>query len=66
MNFLGIVAEKHWDSTDQVEDPWKKLFNSGKDARDKKAPFDSERAEPWKRGWIEADIQLGVLEEQEQ
>ena len=66
MNFLGMVAEVRRKAIGDVEDPWKMLFEAGKDARIGAEPFDSERAEPWKRGWIAADIHLGVLEEQEQ
>ena len=62
MNFLGVAVNKHWDKTGQVEDPWKKLFSAGEEARTKTISFDIERAEPWKRGWISADIRLGVLE----
>ncbi|MGI4756617.1 MAG: hypothetical protein ACRYGF_07195 [Janthinobacterium lividum] len=65
MNFLEIAVNKQWNKTDQVEDPWKMLFSAGKEARAKQIPFDTQRAEPWKRGWVVADIRLGMLEERE-
>lgn len=65
MNFLGIVAEVRRQTTDEVEDPWKMLFEAGRNARIEAEPFNTERAEPWKRGWVAADIQVGLLEERE-
>lgn len=38
---------------------WGLLFDGGKDARVNSVPFDRDRTEPWKRGWVEADITQG-------
>ncbi len=39
---------------------WMLLFDVGGDARVNGIPFDRTRTQPWKQGWIEADINLGV------
>jgi hypothetical protein len=36
------------------------LFDAGGGARVNGIPFDAERSAPWKDGWIETDINLGV------
>jgi len=51
---------------DDYSDTWGLLFDAGGDARVNGIPFSEERTAPWKEGWIETDINLGVhgLEEQ--
>jgi len=39
---------------------WGLLFDAGGDARANGIPFDEERTSPWKEGWIETDVNLGV------
>lgn len=39
---------------------WGLLFDAGGDARVNGISFDEERTQPWKDGWIETDINLGV------
>ena len=51
---------------DHFEDTWVNLFDSGEEARANRIPFDEERMEPWKEGWITVDINLGVLAERGQ
>ena len=45
---------------DDFSDTWGLLFDAGGDARVNGIPFDDERTAPWKEGWIDADINLGV------
>jgi len=45
---------------DDYTDTWSLLFDAGGDARVNGIPFDDERTSPWKEGWIEADINVGV------
>jgi len=51
---------------DHFEDTWGNLFDSGEEARANGVPFDEQRTEPWKEGWIAVDINLGMLAEREQ
>jgi hypothetical protein len=48
---------------DRFEDTWGNLFDSGEEARANGVPFEAERTEPWKKGWIASDISLGMLAE---
>ena len=48
------------------EETWGNLFDSGEEARANGVPFEDERTEPWKEGWIAVDINLGLLAEREQ
>ena len=45
---------------DDYSDTWGLLFDAGGDARVNGIPFAEERTAPWKEGWIETDINLGV------
>lgn len=45
---------------DDYPETWGLLFDAGGDARVNGIPFDDERTAPWKKGWIETDINLGV------
>jgi hypothetical protein len=36
------------------------LFDAGGDARANGVPFDQGRTQPWKEGWIAADINVGL------
>ncbi len=47
---------------DDYPDTWGLLFDVGGDARMNGIAFDGERTAPWKEGWIETDINLGVHE----
>jgi hypothetical protein len=51
---------------DDYSDTWGLLFDACGDGRVNGIPFSEERTAPWKEGWIETDINLGVpgLEEQ--
>jgi hypothetical protein len=46
---------------DDYSGTWGVLFDAGGAARVNGVPFDEERTAPWKEGWIEADINLGVV-----
>jgi hypothetical protein len=39
---------------------WSLLFDAGGDARVNGVPFAEERTAPWKEGWIETDVNLGI------
>jgi hypothetical protein len=45
---------------DDYPETWGLLFDAGGDARENGIPFDDERTAPWKEGWVETDINLGV------
>ena len=45
---------------DDYPETWSLLFDAGGDARVNGIPFDDERTAPWKEGWVETDINLGV------
>ena len=45
---------------DDYPETWGLLFDAGGDARENGIPFDDERTAPWKGGWVETDINLGV------
>lgn len=45
---------------DDFPSTWMLLFDVGGDARANAVPFDRARTQPWKEGWIETDINLGV------
>ncbi len=45
---------------DDFEATWGLLFDAGGDARVYGITFDESRTAPWKEGWIDADINLGV------
>jgi hypothetical protein len=47
--------------TDDHEEAWYMLFDAGGDARVNGVEFDENRTDPWKEGWIDADIKLGTL-----
>jgi hypothetical protein len=51
---------------DHFENTWGNLCDSGEEARANGIPFEEERTEPWKKGWIAVDIKLGMLAEREQ
>jgi len=55
-----ILAER---GVDDFPETWGILFDVGADARVNGIPFDTERTQPWKEGWIDADINLGVAGE---
>jgi hypothetical protein len=46
--------------TDDYEESWWTLFDAGGDARVNGIEFDESRTDPWKEGWIDADIKLGT------
>ena len=45
---------------DDFGSTWGLLFDAGADARVYGIEFDEGRTAPWKEGWIDADINLGV------
>jgi hypothetical protein len=45
---------------DAYAETWGLLFDAGGDARANGVPFDEGRTQPWKEGWIAADINLGL------
>jgi len=50
-----------WEDADtEMLETWGLLFDAGGDARVNGIPFDSEHTAPWKEGWIETDVNLGV------
>jgi hypothetical protein len=38
------------------------LYDIGGDARVHGISFDEHRTEPWKHGWIDVDMRLGMIE----
>ena len=46
--------------TDDYGESWFTLFDAGGDARVNGIEFDVHRTDPWKEGWINADINLGA------
>jgi hypothetical protein len=62
----GCPAERHnrvlaAGGEDDYPETWSILFDAGGDARVSGIPFDENRTAPWKGGWIDADINLGVI-----
>ena len=45
---------------DAYAETWGLLFDAGGDARANAVPFDEGRTQPWKEGWIAADINVGL------
>ena len=45
---------------DDYAETWGLLFDAGGDARANGVPFDEGRTQPWKEGWIAADINVGL------
>jgi hypothetical protein len=45
---------------DDFGEAWGMLFDAGGDARTHGITFDAERTAPWKEGWIDADINMGI------
>jgi hypothetical protein len=45
---------------DDYAETWGLLFDAGGDARANGVPFDEGRTQPWKEGWISADINVGL------
>jgi hypothetical protein len=58
-----VIAEGR---EDDYSDTWSLLFDAGGDSRMNGIPFAEERTAPWKKGWIQTDVNLGAhgLEEQ--
>jgi hypothetical protein len=50
--------------SDDYGESWGLLFDAGGDARVNGIAFDEQRAQPWKEGWIDADINFGVATNQ--
>ncbi len=50
----------------RFEETWGNLFDSREEARANGVPFDEDRTEPWKEGWVAVDINFGMLAEREQ
>ncbi|MGA3010501.1 MAG: hypothetical protein ABSD72_09590 [Terracidiphilus sp.] len=45
---------------DDYGETWGLLFDAGGDARVNGIAFDERRTQPWKEGWIDADINFGM------
>jgi hypothetical protein len=45
---------------DDYAETWGLLFDAGSDAQANGVPFDEGRTQPWKEGWIAADINVGL------
>ena len=45
---------------DDYANTWGLLFDTGGDARANGIPFDVGRTQPWREGWIAADINIGM------
>lgn len=45
---------------DDYANTWGLLFDAGGDARANGIPFDVGRTQPWREGWIAADINIGM------
>jgi hypothetical protein len=56
-----VLAE---DGEDDFAATWGVLFDAGADALVNGIPFDRVRTQPWKEGWIDADINLGMITEE--
>ena len=77
MNHPGLAALKHWDR-EKYAAGYRARFSDIPDsemahhcwrcgweeARVNGIPFDPERTEPWKEGWVAVDLRLGMLAEQ--
>ena len=50
---------------DDYPEAWGLPFDAGRDARVNGVPFDEGRTEPWKEGWIAADINMGIANVEE-
>ena|SRR5580692_5675235 len=50
--------------SDDYGENWGLLFDAGGDARVNGIAFDERRTQPWKEGWIDADINHGVATNQ--
>lgn len=46
--------------SDDYGENWGLLFDAGGDARVNGIGFDEQRTQPWKEGWIDADINFGM------
>jgi hypothetical protein len=60
-----LVSEQHQqrhrdEHADDYGENWGLLYDAGGDARVNGIAFDARRTQPWKEGWIDADINLGV------
>ncbi len=52
-----VLAE---DGEDQYSDTWGLLLDAGRSARANGISFDEGWTKPWKEGWVDADIDLGM------
>ena len=53
-----VIAEGR---EEEFTETWGTLYDIGGDARVHGIPFDEQRTEPWKLGWIDVDIKLGTI-----
>lgn len=64
-NLELLASDKHEQKladgrSDDYDESWWLLFDAGGDARVNGIGFDERRTQPWKQGWIDADINFGV------
>ena len=64
-NFELLVSDHHEQeladgNSDDYGESWWLLFDAGGDARVNCIAFDERRTQPWKEGWIDADINFGM------
>jgi hypothetical protein len=64
-----LASEKHDQmladgGCDDYGETWGLLFDAGGDARVNGIAFDERRTQPWKEGWICADINFGAVKNQ--
>jgi hypothetical protein len=63
---LELVVTTHHEQkiadgeSDDYGESWGLLFDAGGDARVNGIAFDERRTQPWKEGWIDADINFGM------
>jgi hypothetical protein len=60
-----LASDKHEQrlacgESDDYGETWGLLFDAGGDARVNGITFDERRTQPWKEGWIDADINFGM------
>jgi hypothetical protein len=59
-NWIGTNVSWPRGGEDDYAETWGLLFDAGGDARANGVPFDECRTQPWKEGWIAADINVGL------
>ena len=60
LNWIATTRVLADGGKDDYAETWVLLFDAGGDARANGVPFDEGRTQPWKEGWIAADINVGL------